>query len=77
MRVVGRSTIETNFNGNLEKLNKNFNIIDNLTTIDSTAIDHVLLLSIVNQKILYAIANDLFPLWFTQYLPNLVKLIKS
>lgn len=74
---VDRATIETNFIGNLEKLNKNFTIIDNLTIIDSSAIDHVLLLSIVNQKILYAIAKDLLPIWFKVYLPNLVKLIKS
>ena len=32
---VDRATIETNFIGNLEKLNKNFTIIDNLTIIDS------------------------------------------
>lgn len=73
---VDRLTIETNFIGNLEKLNLNISIIDNLTIIDSSEIDHILLLSIANQNILYAIERNSLPKWFTQYLPNLVKLIK-
>jgi hypothetical protein len=72
---VDRATIEANFIGNLEKLNKNFKIIDNLTIIDSSEIDHVLLLSIADKKILYAISNDLLSLWFKKYLFKIVETI--
>ncbi|MBD3750385.1 MAG: zeta toxin family protein [Sphingobacteriales bacterium] len=61
---VDRMTIENNFIGNLEKLNKNFRLIE-----------HVLLLSIANQQVIYCIAQHLLPSWFKKYLPEIVKII--
>ncbi|WP_081659225.1 zeta toxin family protein [Pedobacter glucosidilyticus] len=73
---VNKSTIDANFTGNLEKLDKYFSLMDELIIIDSSEIDHKLLLSLQYHKITYAVNKEELPLWFIQYLPQITSLLK-
>lgn len=73
---VNKETIEVNFVGNLEKLNQHFSFIDELIIIDSSEIDHKLLLSYQHQKVIYAVKKEELPVWFLKYLPEISTLIK-
>ena len=71
---VDRKTIESNFFGNLEKLDQHFDVIDELTIID-TSEEHTLLARIVDQKWESGTNYQRLPEWFTDHLPNLSSLI--
>jgi predicted ABC-type ATPase len=68
---VPRLTIEDNFYGNLEKLDKHYSVIDNLTIIDTSATEHLLLAQFKDQKILYTVPAEQLPPWFTKNLKML------
>jgi len=72
---VSRLNIENNFYGNLETLNKHFDILDTLLIFDTSEISHVLLLEVSDGVILYSIRAVDLPVWFTRYLPSLTKKI--
>lgn len=87
VRVVGRTkegghyvdprTIEDNFYGNLEKLDKYFPIFDSVTLVDTSSIEHVVL-AILKMGLLYsAIPIVDLPQWFTQNLPSITKVISE
>lgn len=72
---VERKTIETNFYGNLEKLNIYYQLIDNLTIIDTSDIIHTILFKTQNQQVEYAVNKSELPFWFIDFLPTLTLLI--
>lgn len=87
MRVVERSKsgghyvppmeVESNFYGNLEKLNQYFPIIDDLQVVDTSEAVHIILLHLVNGEIEACVPFDELPTWFTEHLPALAKRIPT
>jgi len=72
---VDRVTIEANFEGNLEKLNKYLDIIDDLTIIDTSEIQHATISRIIDRKVHSAIPAEQLPWWFKKYMPDITMLI--
>jgi predicted ABC-type ATPase len=66
---VDPETVESNYYGNLEKLNKHFSIFDHIEIIDSTEIDHITICTISNGVVSYITGNNQIPDWFRNYLP--------
>lgn len=73
---VPRLTIEDNFYGNLEKLNKYNNLINNLTIIDTSQSRPILLASFTDGSLTSSVPFDELPEWFIKYLPDLASKIK-
>ncbi|HMH33342.1 MAG TPA: zeta toxin family protein [Puia sp.] len=71
---VDRLTIESNFYGNLEKLNQYYHLIDNLLIVDTT-VDHMVVAHIIEGKCRLSLHRDQLPTWVTQYLPRISALI--
>jgi predicted ABC-type ATPase len=72
---VDRLTIEDNFKENLEMLNLNFQLIDNLTIIDTSNVAHVTLAIINSGSVTFAVPASILPDWFTIYMPAITALI--
>lgn len=72
---VDRITIEANFEGNLEKLNKYYTLIDDLTIIDTSEIHHSTIARIIDGVIQSAIPHSQLPWWFKKYMPAIAALI--
>jgi predicted ABC-type ATPase len=72
---VDRLTIESNFRGNLEMLNVNFQFIDHLTIIDTSEIEHVILATINSGIVASAVPAAMLPDWFTTYMPAIAVLV--
>ncbi len=78
-RVIGRTkegghyvdplTLSSNFFGNLEKLDKYFDIFDSVTLVDTSGIEHIGLAVIKKGKCVSAVAHNELPEWFTANLP--------
>ena len=73
---VSRVTIEDNFYGNLEKLNKYYTIIDSLMIIDTSTSRHSAIASFVDATPAFSVPYRELPDWFTTYLPALAEKIK-
>lgn len=73
---VDRKTIEANFEGNLEKLNKYYKLFDTVQIIDTSDLNHQLIMSITSGKINFAVSYANLPWWFIKYMPNITQLIK-
>lgn len=71
---VDGTTLMNNFYGNLEKLNIYYSLIDDLTIVDTSKIDHRILLRITDQQIEFCLQRAALPGWFTKFLPNLAAL---
>jgi len=69
---VDRQTIEANFYGNLQKLNIYYYIVDELTIIDTTDIDHRILYQSIDHSPVFSVPDNELPEWFKTYLPNLI-----
>lgn len=74
---VPRSVIEDNFYGNLEKLNQHYKVLDTLEIIDTSESNHVLLVQLKNDKMVYCLGLDQLPRWFIKYLTNLTAIIEK
>lgn len=74
---VERKTIETNFYGNLEKLNIYHELIDNLTIIDTSDILHKILFRTKDKQVEYSVGRSELPNWFTEFLPSLTVVVKD
>jgi predicted ABC-type ATPase len=74
---VSRRTIEDNFYGNLEKLNKYFELIDNLTIVDTSEANHVIIANFLKGTIGNSIPCAEIPAWFKVYLPSLFQRISD
>jgi predicted ABC-type ATPase len=72
---VDRTTIEANFEGNLEKVNKYRSIIDFLTIIDSSEIDHEIIATICGGVVDSSITRSELPWWIEKYMPDIFALI--
>ena len=72
---VGRITIEANFIGNLEKLDKYYYLFDYVKIINSSDIDHQLLVSISAGIKDFAVPIRQLPWWFVKFMPSITKLI--
>lgn len=72
---VDRATIEANFEGNLEKLNKYHGLIDDLTIIDTSEIEHSTIARIINGVVHSSIPKTNLPSWFKDYMPDVTALI--
>ena len=73
---VPRYAIEDNFYGNLEKLNKYYPLINNLTIIDSSEALHIELATFSDAHLVSSVPYNELPEWFTKYLPELSAKIK-
>ena len=74
---VPRLTVEDNFYGNLEKLDQHFSVIDNLTIIDTSANEHIILTQFKDQMIAYCVPSGQLPPWFVKNLKKLTFVIKE
>ena len=73
---VDRLTIESNFAGNLQKLNQYKDLIDFLTIVDTSEIKHITLATISHGHMESAVSIRELPDWFIRYMPDIVALIK-
>lgn len=64
-------TVESNFYGNLEKLNQHYGIFNSLQVIDTSETEHKLLCVFMNGEVESAIHSTLLPTWFQNNLPQL------
>lgn len=81
LRVVERSKlgghyvnpieIDRNFRGNLILLDQNFQWIDELLVVDTSATQHVVLLYVLNGQVIFRIIRDQLPAWFTTFMPTM------
>lgn len=71
---VDPTTLRANFFGNLEKLNKYYPIIDDLTIVDTSEINHRILFKKVQNKIEFHVDKGDLPTWFIEHLPSIVNL---
>jgi predicted ABC-type ATPase len=71
---VDVTTLKNNFYGNLEKLNIYYPLIDDLTIVDTSKIDHRILLRINNQQVEFYLQKEELPEWFIDFLPNIAVL---
>jgi predicted ABC-type ATPase len=86
LRVVERSKsrghyvppieAESNFFGNLDKLNQYYSIIDDLTIVDTSETVHIVLLHMVNGAVKSTVPYNELPEWFIERLPSIAEKIK-
>jgi predicted ABC-type ATPase len=86
LRVVERSKsgghyvspieVESNFFGNLDKLNQYYSIIDDLTIVDTSETGHIVLLHMVNGSVESSVPYNELPEWFIERLPSIAEKIK-
>lgn len=86
-RVVGRAkegghyvdplTVESNFYGNLEKLDKYFPMFHSVTLFDPSGLEHIGLAVLQNGVPTSAVETVQLPDWFTQNLPRITALISD
>jgi len=72
---VDRQTLDDNFKGNLEMLNHNYKLIDHLTIVDTSEIQHITLAILNSGTVMSAVQADMLPDWFTFYMPSIAALI--
>jgi predicted ABC-type ATPase len=74
---VDQKTVEVNFYGNLEKLDKYFLIFNSIKIFDTSTTEFLEICDLQNGNVVSAIENYLIPKWFTKNLPNIYKLIST
>jgi len=74
---VNAETVESNFYGNLEKLNQHYPMFDNLQIMDTSERKHIVLCVFVNGEVESTVPPSLLPLWFQTNLPALTEKIKT
>ena len=72
---VDRLKIEANLEGNLEKLNKYSNLINDLTIIDTSEMHHSTIVRIIEGTVYSAVPQSQLPWWFREYMPDIASLI--
>lgn len=71
---VDPETLNNNFYGNLDKLNKYHTMIDDLTIVDTSEISHRILFKTIQKQVEFHVKRDELPEWFINHLPAIVKL---
>jgi predicted ABC-type ATPase len=69
--------VEDNFFGNLEKLNRHYQILDGLKIIDTSEAKHRTLIDIANSIVIFKCRLDELPDWFSTHLKNLVAIMQQ
>lgn len=71
---VDPQTLHNNFYGNLQKLDVHHSLIDDLTIIDTSEINHKILFKTIGHQIEFHVPQDELPAWFIDHLPSIVQL---
>lgn len=74
---VDPDTILSNFTGNLEKLDQYYEMFDTVQIMDTTEIEHQLLVVFEDNAPVFARSNGSLPEWFTTYLPQITDRIRD
>jgi predicted ABC-type ATPase len=74
---VDPDTILANFTGNPEKLDKYHEMFDSVQVLDTTEVEHQLLVVFEENAPVFARSSSLLPEWFRQYLPVMYSPIKD
>jgi predicted ABC-type ATPase len=69
--------VEANFYGNLEKLDKHFEMFDTVQMIDTSETDHLVIATFTSGIVHSSIEEEDIPEWFTQNLPIMTNRIKA
>lgn len=69
--------VEANFFGNLEKLDQYFIIIDDLTIVDTSETEHVVLAHLVDGTVESSVMYEELPDWFIERLPSIAQKVKD
>jgi len=69
---VDSQTLKNNFCGNLEKLNIYYHLIDDLTIVDTSEINHRILLKTAARQMEFRVEKNELPEWFVNGLPAIV-----
>ncbi|MDP4254967.1 MAG: zeta toxin family protein [Bacteroidota bacterium] len=87
LRVVDRAqegghyvdpiTVANNYFGNLEKLDKYFNMFHTVQIADTSEAEHRVLVILENGLPTHAVSPDKLPAWFQSYLPSITQKIKE
>lgn len=72
---VDPKTLRDNFYDNLVKLNEYHNIIDNLTIVDTSEINHKILFKRINHQVEFFEQREELPNWFTEYLSDILQYV--
>ena len=70
---VQPAEVEANFYGNLEKLNKYYNLFNTVSIIDTSEPKHTILVFMNNGNIEYAVPAKQLPKWFINGLPLITR----
>jgi len=86
-RVIGRTlegghyvdpfTVQSNFYGNLEKVDKYYALFDSVSIFDTSGIEHIELAKLKNGVPYSAVSSKELPNWFTENLKEITKNIKK
>lgn len=86
-RVVGRAnegghyvdpfTVESNFYGNLEKVDKYYPLFDSVRIFDTSGVEHIELAKLKNGIPFSVVSTRELPNWFTENLKNITKNMKE
>ncbi len=74
---VDPATISNNFYGNLQKLNEHYRMFDMLQIVDTSEVEHKVLVVLINGEIESSVSYTNLPKWFRVNLLNLVKKISD
>jgi predicted ABC-type ATPase len=87
LRVVDRSkagghyvdpqTVADNFYGNLDKLDRHYEMFQSVQIIDTSEAEHVVLVILEDGIPHIAMPSDMLPPWFQKYLPSITQRILS
>jgi predicted ABC-type ATPase len=72
---VDPQTLSNNFYGNLQKLNIYHYLVDDLTIVDTSEVNHKILFKRVHHHVEFHVPQDELPAWFSDHLPSLLKLM--
>jgi predicted ABC-type ATPase len=72
---VAPKTVEANFYGNLEKLDKYFFMFNSIKIVDTSTSEFLDICNLENGNVISTIENYLIPKWFIENLPNIYKTI--
>jgi predicted ABC-type ATPase len=74
---VEPKTISANFYGNLEKLDNYFFMFDSIKIVDTSTSQFIELCVLNTGNVKHSIATEYLPIWFTENLPNITRIISQ
>ncbi len=74
---VDPKTVNSNFYGNLEKLDKYFLIFDTVKIIDTSVTEFLDVCNLENGEVVFSVDNYSLPKWFKENLPNIYQFIST